>query len=1376
MENTKLKKFLLIMLVLMLVLSIVIFAACNDAENSEDPGDENEEEEEETEDPPRILNYDFSESTSAAGDFPLAPKSWTGTEPASVLPQKSADKIEAGIISVKEADYESKKSVWDDLANPGKKGTPEDDNMLMIYNKEPTVYTYTSTSFSVTADAIYKITIDVKTVGISGNTTIDEAKRTPGARIYFSSSTYAEFRSIDTAGEWKTFTFYIAGNVTSSNSLTLLLGLGYGSGSSDAGLTKGYAFFDNITIDEEVTINEYQEAQSTLASAENPVMKANLRGVGNGEFDFGSGAPSGSAYLFTSRLGDHDKDDNMAPTTNVNRKYGIVDTSKWADNITSYGETFYYAKVTGSSTYELGSDNAAKKAFTIGEGEAATLIGPGDSLPAGSLGTNIYMLYQSNMSAQSIQGNTPITVERGKSYRLTVSVYTYDIFGAGVSLVLKGGEEDIKIEGISKATEKNNRGSTGGWETYTFWIKGNPNRNITYTLQLWLGTGGKSDNNLIEKTVTDESLNYINYTYKSTWKDQTAGELDKNYFDTYDSLGTFSAGWAFFDNIALQEYADDTAFSGAVESPTLKKADLSLAASSIVVPDFTAGEPAATEIDDLTEGIPAGWSIDFDEDATTIDGVSTDGIIAGVADTFAPEWTLTEENPLAPYSGISEKVLIIKNNNSIFRLKSGAITIVKNSYYRYAVWVKTADIKKTSGIYLYLYNAKDDTMLSSFTAVNTAEIKNAKTNGWQEIVFKIQGSIDEDKQVYIELGAGSGSRWTPDTLADGTAFFAHANMEKLSYTEYTNISSSTYVKSYSFATTTATSFTNGAFNNIDLNASEGIVDGVFTGMKDGEVTAKFAVPQSFNLTDSTIKPDKLLTGVVNVNNTVLLNNLGVADLFGTTDGGEYTSTVYDDWEAENYGVALSGGPKFLMMHSVEDTGDGFAVGYKSNTFSMSASSYYKISVWVKTYGADTVAGIYLTSESPSTGGENYFAKINTQTLNGGKWTKFTFMVEVGLSSVSDAVLQLWLGVNKDIADIDELGLESDKSLGTVIFDSVEIESVDKEKFDEATAGNFLKKMSFFTDSFDSAASSETERTSVIRPAKWSGQLSSDGTSANTVSGVVDTRYVDIENTFGLQEVTDPEEDEEVPTPEEIAASKISAEALTARTGNRLLVINNIRPNGYSYVSNSYSLSTEKFYKVSVWVKTYLIEGSGAYIKLYLNSDESLRFDDIVTEDNEWVEYNFYVSTRAASLSSNITLGLGEFIDSEDESGLVSGYAMFDDIRVEEITADDFEEITGDENFSDGYNKAITMPASTDIDTGDGDEDDETVEAPKDFAWLWISSIVFSAVLLIAVIAILVKKYYKPRKKTDDSEPAYSKESATSEKLEEIKQKYKDFND
>ncbi|MDE6302815.1 MAG: hypothetical protein K2M36_04445, partial [Clostridia bacterium] len=423
--------------------------------------------------------------------------------------------------------------------------------------------------------------------------------------------------------------------------------------------------------------------------------------------------------------------------------------------------------------------------------------------------------------------------------------------------------------------------------------------------------------------------------------------------------------------------------------------------------------------------------------------------------------------------------------------------------------------------------------------------------------------------------------------------------------------------------------------------------------------------------------------------------------------------------------------------------DGIAAGYASESVTLNANNYYQLSVYVKTVGA-TTASVFLTGEASATG-SNLF--IINSTATNGDWTKYTFYIEVGNASAS-VKLNLWLG-----RDVEHINVEGDtaedreknaKSNGAVFFDSVIYKTIDEETYNTAVENETNQKITFITDSFDSLSNTIESRSTLSTPNGWTGVADTNQSASNTKYGIIyaDSNYYETEVVDGVEyakilgkeyKTTDKEFDVDN---DELAEAKASGKyenmedsdiiaalkdekVLNAQKENwipvselytrqqkenptsaskRMLIINNTVKSAYRYTSSSTTLKENSFYKVSVWVRTYGLQGdddtSGANVELYLGSkdesDKPLIFSAIntfkaATEEggnptNDWTCYTFYVKTLDDNVTNvSIRLSLGKYssenIDGENVArGLTSGYAMFDDVTIEKITEDEFDGI------------------------------------------------------------------------------------------------------
>ncbi len=1459
------KKFTFIALIVVVIfsLSLCLLAACNN-DDSSSSDDSNSTSTIEATEGLLISNGDFK-VTGSTSTYPSAATDWSGAKMYSS--GSYDDDVVAGVVSLDKSKYDSNKSKWNDkedtvyqlLTAGNRYDNDEVKNALMVYMPEkgtdlgvekaeygPTAYGYTSKSFTLDKNTYYKLTVDVLTYNIKADMAENDAKydRKPGARIYVSSNTYAEFDGINTNGLWETYTIYVETASNSSYSLSVMLGLGNYSSSYTKGLTTGYAFFDNLTLEEledtdtKTAEEQYAEAVAQEASDNSNTQTTTLK-VNNGRFEFGTGTLSSSSVpngwsLVTGNSGENDP----APTS---RGYNaVIDASKFETNYSNYSSTYYIksnADTTNSYTF---ADNL--------EAIKASL----PTLPSGTIGNKIYMLSQQLMTAQGIKSSRTITFEKNTIYALSINVYTYGVHGGGVSLILEGKDgKDIVIKGISKSASddvvignrkidpSNNSyeagtvdgASTNGWTTYTFYVQGNQFKDYSYNMSIWLGTDGTSSNNKID---------YTRYTSSSSSADVT-----------YDANGTFANGWVFIDELKLEKTAYDSI--SLIPNAYLAGADNTLDVSIAGNQDETAvavnlrtenlfdtnagatngnnltitNTTAGSSIEGTTAtvyGTPNGWTTDFDktdDETPLIDGVITDGIVSIESEdlykqSFANS-AFVGQYPGMPYDIETQTAYLLSaSQNSQYNVTTAPFTVKANGYYRVSMWVKTIDVKSTSGAYVYLLNNDDeDATLSSFTAINTKEF-DKYTNDWCELTFYVHGAIDKDTTVSLKLALGTGNRFAANTISSGSVYFANTNMTQIDYDAFSGATTGTYVKSVDLAKSTKYTFTNGDFDTYDQTDDK--LDPT-KALNEQEVAAQ---PSSWSISDSKLEMNdstsSLVAGVIALNDehkegfdglyfngsaqtTAVLPAIDFSSFYGD----ETTNSTY--LSSENLDTINA--PNMLVLASTNT--DKYAVGYTSNSFSLSANNRYVLSVYVKTVGA-TNASVFLTGEtSTSAESSNYFKISNSANSD---WTKYSYYVEVGSASVS-LKLNVWLGYDVDHVEVegdnDNAKAENAKSSGAVFFDHVVLNTIDEEKYDDAVSGETTKKISFLTDSFDALSGTIDSRNQLSTANGWSGSADKNQTASNTKHGVIyaDGNYLETD-TDGYVKILGNQTtlDEQTYTQEEIDAAKadpanagksddeiieivkkqnfdkmradsfMPVDELAAHSGKQMLIINNMKDSAYTYTSTSKTLTKNSLYKVSLWVRTYALsegEEDGAYVELYLgDADEDDKpFIFKAIKADAWTEYVFYVQTLDDDVKSvTLKLGLGKHYDLPEGAdkdavvpSLTSGYAMFDDVTVETVE-EEFESIT---ETSTRLKREVSLDSE-----GDADKDEESGETEEPtfnleyLAWM-IPTIVLGVLIIVVLIVFAVKKLKKPVKKAVDKAKANA--TSTNESVDKKRSTY-----
>ena len=663
----------------------------------------------------------------------------------------------------------------------------------------------------------------------------------------------------------------------------------------------------------------------------------------------------------------------------------------------------------------------------------------------------------------------------------------------------------------------------------------------------------------------------------------------------------------------------------------------------------------------------------------------------------------------------------------------------------------------------------------------------------------VKGSEKEDTDVTLKFALGTGDRWASSTLTSGSLYVANINGADITQSVYDSASTGTYVKTVNLASASSSyTFTNGAFDDYDTK-DENLESG--KSLKEQSIAA---TPSNWTFSDKTLNPNKsgsnLVAGVISLDKdgNKFAHTHQTDKTFPNIDASKFDN-FYADLYAEGTDLNNRPGnkPQILAIGSNDST-KKYAAGFSSNSVTLSANSFYALSVYARTVG-NTKFSIYLTGESSVDSGNGHFTVTNTTDSD---WTKYTFYIRTGHASVS-LKLNLWLGEDSKYSAQD-LSEDEAKSSGAVFFDNVTYNTIDEAKYNEATDDDTInRKLSFLTDSFDSLSSTVESRKSLSTPTGWTGTVSGTTSSKATKGGIVyaDRNFYEVETVNGVDYARilgadyTVDSDKATPTDEEIAAAKadsrfegksddeiiatlkeekvvklkkenwIPVSELAAHSGKQMLVINNTEKSAYTYTSSSLTLKEASFYEVSVWVKTYGMSSdddiSGANIELYLGSanesDKPLAFTAIKANDG-WTKYTFYIKTMDDDVTSvTVKLSLGKYesetVDGETKvKGITSGYAMFDDVTVKTV----------DESVYDGATAGDTVlkrQVSNET-SGKGDNNNGSNKTPSktfntEALWWMVPTIVLALLIIVVVVVYVVRKVRKPIAKKKEKKAASS---------------------
>ena len=207
---------------------------------------------------PTISNGTFNSATDLEKNFayPVAPSDWTST-------MEDENKAVYGIINTYSPIYEANKENFGGARNPqnpaSSASSVESDvnNILMMYNKQATYQTITSSDITTTKDSYQKISFDYKTVLQSTNSNLMNVYVVDSDNniLYSDEGIYSS--------NWAKYEILIR-STAYSNTIKLVIGLG-----SEKNPVSGYVYVDNVRFETDETMTdeiyeEYVDSHKTL--------------------------------------------------------------------------------------------------------------------------------------------------------------------------------------------------------------------------------------------------------------------------------------------------------------------------------------------------------------------------------------------------------------------------------------------------------------------------------------------------------------------------------------------------------------------------------------------------------------------------------------------------------------------------------------------------------------------------------------------------------------------------------------------------------------------------------------------------------------------------------------------------------------------------------------------------------------------------------------------------------------------------------------------------------------------------------------------------------------------------------------------------------
>lgn len=324
-------------------------------------------------------------------------------------------------------------------------------------------------------------------------------------------------------------------------------------------------------------------------------------------------------------------------------------------------------------------------------------------------------------------------------------------------------------------------------------------------------------------------------------------------------------------------------------------------------------------------------------------------------------------------------------------------------------------------------------------------------------------------------------------------------------------------------------------------------------------------------------------------------------------------------------------------------------GYVSSSFTLSKNGYYVISAYVYTQNENNTtatASLYLSNSKLDNLESAKIENINTR----GSWKIYKFYVKTSSSSDESVNLKLYIGAQENF-----------KSTGAVFFDDLKAYSLSEKDFYVASNLSSNSKI------VDLSNKDVTTSNGLTNTDFENGIIGYTKTTQNSLSDNF-SKVVGIGDNF---DETD---------------SKLTENPTSANLTNnyKALLIYNKDADYVSYDTNEFLIEQYKYYKLSVYIKTSDFTSNGASLTLTQNNPfntESftpltLSITDINTSSetndvtNDWIEYSFYIQGNSFK-DSNAVLSLSLGSKEDETITKATGYVLFDNIKLEEITTSEY---------------------------------------------------------------------------------------------------------
>lgn len=622
-----------------------------------------------------------------------------------------------------------------------------------------------------------------------------------------------------------------------------------------------------------------------------------------------------------------------------------------------------------------------------------------------------------------------------------------------------------------------------------------------------------------------------------------------------------------------------------------------------------------------------------------------------------PNYTIYSYTSMS-IDGKIQSVFKVQNkleNNTCFETKSFKLNV--NKVYKFSLKVKATSEDLTSGsAYMKLVEVVDDG--SEESAKNSDNLTiSATSNVFEDnfVEYSIIVNSDPTKVRNYKLQIGLGTSET--SKAVGTAYFKDLKIASVPYSEFSGESSSTRkILDLSSDYKTSKTIANYTF---DISKAVEI-------SKENEIALNEPSDWTINKKDDTQK-----AGVFNVKYFDLLNKDGLTNIANPGFISSINSTTNN----------------VLMLHN-ETTG---VITATSTKFSLTAKSYYKISVWVNTQvsGNDQSGASLIIQKNESS--DFVLSRIdNIKTV--GLWKEYALYIKTGFE-------------NTDVNLVLSLGNETNSSNGYAFFDNCKATTI--------TAEEFAKLEKDELNVIDDLTNPLAKKDKNGKPLYFDGK--SEKSLQSTVGKIIDLNGDELDTVL-------------------VGSDCESARNLICDNSNVLAIHSTTEDDYYHFDTKlNYSLSSGKYYKISIDVYTAYLRTSEENAKfgasLKLSNIEESEFINVVS-DKLWSTYTFFICPDS-DVVTQLSLALG------NSEVAAKGTVLFGNIVFEEIEDKAiYEDLIKDTKENVKVVGTVTK----------SDEETTPEKDKKEINWMLVTSTFTAVAVIIAVLGVAFKKMFKPSKK------------------------------